>query len=108
MTDKYVRDMNPQELRAHMRRLQAMRGWHDPLADSMYAEIQRLDSAIRDLKQGSSSRAQVIAWQISPNTVLGGTTFVIQDRSEMERFRKAGNVKIVPLAVAESPKQERD
>jgi len=57
MTDKYVRDMNPQELRAHMRRLQAMRGWHDPLADSMYAEIQRLDSAILDLMTANSSLA---------------------------------------------------
>jgi len=61
MTDKYVRDMNPQELRAHMRRLQAMPGWHDPLADSMYAEIQRLDLAMRDAHLAGMERAAEIA-----------------------------------------------
>lgn len=45
MTDKYVSDMNPAELRAHMRRLKAMSGWHEPLADALYAEIQRMDAA---------------------------------------------------------------
>lgn len=45
MTDKYVSDMNPAELRAHMRRLKAMSGWHDPLSDALYAEIQRMDAA---------------------------------------------------------------
>lgn len=43
---KYVRDMNPQELRAHVKRLQAMPGWHDPLTDSLYNEIKRLDGLL--------------------------------------------------------------
>lgn len=44
MADKYVRDMNGAELRAHMKSLKAMRGWHDPLSDSLYAEILRMDA----------------------------------------------------------------
>lgn len=50
MADKYVRDMDPAELRAHMKRLQRMNGWHDPLSDSLFAEIERLD---RELERAS-------------------------------------------------------
>lgn len=39
----YVRDMTPTELRQHMDRLKKTPGWHEPLADSLYAEIKRLD-----------------------------------------------------------------
>lgn len=54
MADKYVRDMNGAELRAHMERLKAMPGWSDPLSDSLYAEIQSLDSVIK--RQAASAR----------------------------------------------------
>ncbi len=49
----YVTDQTSQELRIHMRRLQKMPGWHEPLADRLYkeildqeAEIERLRTAI--------------------------------------------------------------
>lgn len=38
-----VSEMDGAQLRAHMKRLKAMPGWHDPLADRLYAEIRRLD-----------------------------------------------------------------
>ena len=42
----YVTEMTPAELRAHMRRLKAMPRWHEPLADALWAEIQRLDALL--------------------------------------------------------------
>ncbi len=38
----YVRDMNSEELTAHMVRLQATPGWHNPLDDRLWQEVQSL------------------------------------------------------------------
>lgn len=46
----YVTEQTPQELRAHMRRLQAMPGWHNPLDDRLYEEILALDAELAQLR----------------------------------------------------------
>ncbi len=40
----YVTDQTSAELCAHMRKLKAMRGWHEPLADRLWKEVQDLIS----------------------------------------------------------------
>ena len=50
----YVREQTPAELRAHMRNLQRMNGWHDPLADRLYQEIQALDKRIAELERDAA------------------------------------------------------
>ena len=40
----YVTEQTSEELRAHMRRLQAMPGWHNPLVDRLWKEVQTLES----------------------------------------------------------------
>ena len=52
----YVTDQTSAELRMHMRSLKKMPGWHEPLADRLWrevqeqhAEIERLREAIRHL-----------------------------------------------------------
>ena len=45
----YVTEQTPKELRAHMRRLQAMPGWNEPLSTRLYKEILEMDSSIRQL-----------------------------------------------------------
>lgn len=47
----YVTDMNAQQIRAHMKKLQAMPGWHERLADRLYKEVLDRDARIVWLKQ---------------------------------------------------------
>lgn len=47
----YVTEQTSAELAAHMRRLRAMPGWHEPLADRLWQEVQALQrdlAALRD------------------------------------------------------------
>ena len=46
----YVTDQTPKQLRAHMKRLQAMSGWHNPLDDRLYAEIVTMDAELDRLR----------------------------------------------------------
>ena len=46
----YVTEQTSAELRAHMRRLQAIPGWHNPLDDRLFKEIQALDAEIAALR----------------------------------------------------------
>lgn len=46
----YVTEQTSAELRQHMKRLKAMRGWGDPLADRLWKEIQEQDERIERLK----------------------------------------------------------
>ena len=45
----YVTEQTSAELRAHMKRLVAMPGWHEPLADRLYKEVQALDERNAEL-----------------------------------------------------------
>lgn len=46
----YVTEQTPAELRAHMRRLQAMPGWHNPLDDRLFKEVVEQDKEIERLR----------------------------------------------------------
>lgn len=46
----YVSEQTSAELRAHMRSLTKMRGWHEPLADRLWKEIQALDAEVAALR----------------------------------------------------------
>ena len=46
---KYVEDMNSEELRAHVRMLQASPGWYDHFADRLIKEIREQDEEIAKL-----------------------------------------------------------
>lgn len=64
----YVSEQTSAELRQHMRKLVAMKGWHDPLADRLWKEVQTLDqqnseliARIRELEGDTGKSAD--AWQ---------------------------------------------
>lgn len=44
----YVADQTSEEIRAHMRMLQALPGWNDPLSTRLFDEIQLLDRQMVD------------------------------------------------------------
>ena len=46
----YVTEQTSAELRAHMRRLQAMPGWHNPLDDRLFKEVVEQDKEIERLR----------------------------------------------------------
>jgi hypothetical protein len=46
----YVSGQTSAELREHMRRLKKMHGWHEPLADRLFREIERQDAEIDRLR----------------------------------------------------------
>ncbi|MFJ2456378.1 hypothetical protein ACIOWK_32540 [Pseudomonas protegens] len=44
----YVREQSSAELAVHMRSLQKMPGWHDPLADRLWQEVEALKALIAE------------------------------------------------------------
>ncbi|EXF96261.1 hypothetical protein HK44_020290 [Pseudomonas fluorescens HK44] len=42
----YVREQSSDELAAHMRSLQRMAGWFDPLADRLWQEVEKLKAEV--------------------------------------------------------------
>ncbi|WP_411835679.1 hypothetical protein ACLBNB_20115 [Pseudomonas chlororaphis subsp. aurantiaca] len=65
----YVRDQSPAELAAHMRTLQSLPGWHDPLADRLWQEVERLKANNEALLDGMT--------KIMHATHLGDQAFAI-------------------------------
>lgn len=49
----YVTEQTSAELRAHMRRLKKMAGWHEPLADRLFAEVLALDAEVKALREAA-------------------------------------------------------
>ncbi|MBT9570040.1 MAG: hypothetical protein IV106_02810 [Pseudomonas umsongensis] len=47
----YVRDQSSAELAAHMRSLQKMSGWFEPLADRLWQEVEALQATIAQQAQ---------------------------------------------------------
>lgn len=58
----YVRDMKSAELMAHMRKLQAMPGWSDPLADSLFRELEDTELRRQSLWNACSEWAEKTDW----------------------------------------------
>ncbi|WP_448647140.1 hypothetical protein [Pseudomonas mohnii] len=47
----YVREQTSEELAAHMRSLQRMAGWFEPLADRLWQEVEALQATIANQAQ---------------------------------------------------------
>ena len=57
----YVRQQTSEELAAHMRYLQGLPGWHDPLADRLWQEVEALRAEVAGLRTGYEAYEQVNA-----------------------------------------------
>ena len=57
----YVRQQTSEELAAHMRYLQGLPGWHDPLADHLWQEVEALRAEVAGLKTGYEAYERVNA-----------------------------------------------
>lgn len=44
----YVTEQTSAELRMHMRSLKKMPGWHEPLADRLWREVESLQAALKE------------------------------------------------------------
>lgn len=62
----YVTEQTGAELRAHMRRLQKMPGWHNPLDDRLFQEVLALDAEIEALRGAPSADVPAVAVQAEP------------------------------------------
>jgi hypothetical protein len=47
----YVTDQTSSELRSHMRWLTSLAGWHEPLADRLWKDVQNQDTELRRLHE---------------------------------------------------------
>ncbi|NMX65540.1 hypothetical protein [Pseudomonas sp. WS 5079] len=57
----YVREQSSTELAVHMRSLQKMPGWHDPLADRLWQEVEALKAEVAGLRTGYEAYERVKA-----------------------------------------------
>ena len=57
----YVRQQTSEELAAHMRYLQGLPGWHDPLADRLWQEVEALRAEVAGLRTGYEAYERVNA-----------------------------------------------
>lgn len=57
----YVRQQTSEELAAHMRYLQGLPGWHDPLADRLWQEVEALRAEVAGLMTGYEAYERVNA-----------------------------------------------
>lgn len=102
----YVTEQSSSELRAHMRRLKAMHGWNEPLADRLYKEVIEQDEEIEKLKLAltapvATEQAQAVAedlrgvWLTAPKRVwldLGEPDVRNMDAYTVANFRDIGEV----------------
>ena len=66
----YVREQSSTELAVHMRSLQKMPGWHDPLADRLWQEVEALKAEVAGLKTGYEAYERVKAELKAENEAL--------------------------------------
>ena len=57
----YVREQTSAELAAHIRSLQKMAGWFDPLSDRLWQEVEALQAEVAGLKTGYEAYERVNA-----------------------------------------------
>ena len=68
----YVRQQTSEELAAHMRYLQGLPGWHDPLADRLWQEVEALRAEVAGLRTGYEAYERVNAELKAENEALRG------------------------------------
>ncbi|PMU87089.1 MULTISPECIES: hypothetical protein [unclassified Pseudomonas] len=88
----YVREQSSTELAVHMRSLQKMPGWHDPLADRLWQEVEALKAEVAGLRTGYEAYEQVNAELKAEVGALRGLTETAQKGAELlskdaERYR---------------------
>ena len=66
----YVREQSSTELAVHMRSLQKMPGWHDPLADRLWQEVEALKAEVAGLRTGYEAYERVNAELKAENEAL--------------------------------------
>ena len=66
----YVREQSSTELAVHMRSLQKMPGWHDPLADRLWQEVEALKAEVAGLRTGYEAYERANAELKAENEVL--------------------------------------
>ena len=89
----YVREQSSTELAVHMRSLQKMPGWHDPLADRLWQEVEALKAEVAGLRTGYEAYERVNAELKAEVEVLRkyGEEFAVlaeRRREEAEALRK--------------------
>jgi molecular chaperone GrpE (heat shock protein) len=87
----YVREQSSTELAVHMRSLQKMPGWHDPLADRLWQEVEALKAEVAGLRTGYEAYERV-------NAELKAEVEGLRKDAERYRWlRRAGNTKAIAL-----------
>ncbi|WP_205548648.1 hypothetical protein [Pseudomonas carnis] len=83
----YVREQSSTELAVHMRSLQKMPGWHDPLADRLWQEVEALKAEAAGLRTGYEAYERVNA-ELKADVARSTEREVLQ-LAEIEALRKA-------------------
>ncbi|MBK3470476.1 hypothetical protein JJD61_07240 [Pseudomonas carnis] len=68
----YVREQTSAELAAHIRSLQKMDGWFDPLSDRLWQEVEALQAELAGLMTGYEAYERVNAELKADNEALRG------------------------------------
>jgi len=98
----YVTDQTSQELRAHMRRLKAMKGWNEPLSDRLYKEILELDKEVSKLRAAQAAQAaQVPIYQYQ----LANGNWIDQTKESHDYNVRHGQATVRILYAAPSTKE---
>ena len=92
----YVREQTSAELAAHIRSLQKMAGWFDPLSDRLWQEVEALQAEVSGLKTGYEAYERVNAGLKAECEAL---------RKDADRFRR---MRAMTLAQIEDTQDEFD
>ncbi|MBI6601875.1 hypothetical protein [Pseudomonas sp. S4_EA_1b] len=87
----YVREQSSTELAVHMRSLQKMPGWHDPLADRLWQEVEALKAEVAGLRTGYEAYERVNAELKAENEALRGVMSAVVSEIPGARISRAGN-----------------
>ena len=106
----YVREQSSTELAVHMRSLQKMPGWHDPLADRLWQEVEALKAEVAGLRTGYEAyervnaelKAEVGALRRDKSEPCDGcfmadAEVLRKDAGRYRWLRRAGNTKAIAL-----------
>ncbi|ASN72944.1 hypothetical protein 8S6_13 [uncultured Caudovirales phage] len=86
----YVREQSSTELAVHMRSLQKMPGWHDPLADRLWQEVEALKAEVAGLRTGYEAYERVKAELKAENEALRNALAECTNSLQGEMLQKFG------------------